>query len=85
MQPHELTKPTPELISVDYPPPMFGNHNCDTWMWERGSHCSDVKSLRPNALPLSQNNCKLRLTRQAASPRKNEFVRRRRISTAAER
>jgi hypothetical protein len=84
MEPHELAKPTLNTISLNDPPAPLGNHNCGTWMCERGRHCPDIEGLRPNALPLSQNGCKLRPTSQAVSPRKNEFVRRWRTLMAAE-
>ena len=82
VKPNQLAKATLEAIPSDDSPAPLRNHNCSPWMCERGRDRSDVKGLGPNALPLSKNRCELCLTRQAVSPRKNEFVRRWRTSMA---
>lgn len=53
-------------------------------MSQRGSDRPDVDKLRPSTLPLSQNNRKVRLPREAMCTRKAESVRRSRTSRAAE-
>jgi hypothetical protein len=68
VEPHQFAHLTLEAIPFDYGPASLRNQNCGPWMCERGNDCPDLKGLCPNALPLSKNGCKLRLTRQAVSP-----------------
>ncbi len=81
----QLSEPSLESVPVSRSPATLPDDNANSWMSQRGSDCSDVKELRPSTLPLSQNRCQLRLTRQAMGRRKTKFVRRWRTLRAVER